>query len=608
MTRRDPLHGPFELGDWEVRPKESLLVQGEEKVRLEPRVMEVLLCLARQAGDVVSRETLTKEVWGGEHAIEDGALPQAVHLIRRALGDNARKPEFIQTVPKRGYRLIAEVQPIDELKGSAAGGSRSGPVVLALLAILVVALSVGYLLGLRGGSRALTPITIEILPFSTDSQNRAFIVGGLEHTLRGQLSRHPLIRTVKIDEAEASRSPEALSARAKEHGLDAIVVGRSWPAGSPDRVDVEVHLPGKRTRTFTLSMKLDRLAEEMEAGLETVCDALGLPAHHAPALQLGTDQEVLELFFRGLAGLEPEASAETAQIAITALQKAVEIDPEHVLSLSALAHLHLASAHKEDRARAYAEAYMAAQQAVSIDPGVAEAHLALMRIMIEYEWDWAAAERHYRRTVKINPSHWRAYYQHAWFKTIWQNFDQALAELERAQALQPDNTFLRVARVKILYLAGRFDEAVALGRELLDLDPQPPDIQRALGRALLARGDTREAVEILRQGVELSNGMPLPLSALAHALAVTGETSEARAILAELEKVLVARQDRLALVHVGLGEFDQALECLEHARNLRAPGIVQVGVDPRFRPLARDSRFHDILAKVGLPPTGAEAP
>jgi len=109
-TIRVPELGRLRLGEWSVRQAEGILCSADRSVRLEPRVMDVLACLAGDPGRVVTKEELLAAVWDGAF-VEEGALSQAIHSLRKALGDDARQPRYIQTIPKRGYRLLAPVEP-----------------------------------------------------------------------------------------------------------------------------------------------------------------------------------------------------------------------------------------------------------------------------------------------------------------------------------------------------------------------------------------------------------------------------------------------------------------------------------------------------------------
>lgn len=290
MTDDHRFREPFHVGDWEVRPAESQLVCGEESVRLEPRVMAVLLRLVDSAGRVVAHADLVKSVWGGEHAIEDGALAQAIHLIRRALGDNARKPRYIETVPKVGYRLMAEVRFVERTEASPVPPRRGRGRLIAIAGLAATAaLIAGYLLGLNGSPRTPDePLRIEVLPFHNGSRDLVHVVGGLEDAFRGQLSRHRQIRTVSVRAAPENLSDEVLARRAEENALAAILVGTARPAEHPDRVEVEIHIPGERIRRFDLPLDLTGITRGLDAGLVEVCAALDLPPTPPQASGWGT--------------------------------------------------------------------------------------------------------------------------------------------------------------------------------------------------------------------------------------------------------------------------------------------------------------------------------
>jgi tetratricopeptide (TPR) repeat protein len=324
------------------------------------------------------------------------------------------------------------------------------------------------------------------------------------------------------------------------------------------------------------------------------------------ALTPRLDPEAYELYLKGRFFWNKRDS-DGLRRAVEYFEKALERSPDY-----ALAHVGIADAYivlgdqgSLPSAEAQLRARAAAMRGLELDPDLAEAQTSLAMVRTTYDWDWDAAEGCFRRAIQLNPSYATAHHWYAHLLRALGRFDEAVAEIRRAQALDPLALIINSNLGSALFYAGRYDEAVEQYRRTLRRDAGWAPAHWGLGRTLLAMGRPDEAIAEHELAVARSNRLPGYLCTLANALGLTGRRSEARRLLAEIE----SRQDReyvspydLALVHAGLGDDERAFAALERAFRERQSSMRQLRIDERLEPLSSDPRFDALARRVGLHP------
>ncbi|MFL6254830.1 MAG: tetratricopeptide repeat protein, partial [Pyrinomonadaceae bacterium] len=250
-------------------------------------------------------------------------------------------------------------------------------------------------------------------------------------------------------------------------------------------------------------------------------------------------------------------------------------------------------------------AQAAAMRALEIDPGMAEAYTSLGFVNYRYGWDWETAESDFQRSIELKPQYATAHHWYGESLAAHGRFDESLAALERAQRLDPLSLPIITDLAQTLFFARRFDECEARLRETFELDQRFVRAHIIRGAALEQLGAYKQAANALERAAELSGGSTLALSGLAHVYALAGRRRRAREILRRLEEmshtVYVSSYNR-AVVHVGLGEKEQALSALEQSVQSRDVWLVWLAVNPRLDPLRGEPRFDALLRSVGLRP------
>jgi len=286
-------------------------------------------------------------------------------------------------------------------------------------------------------------------------------------------------------------------------------------------------------------------------------------------------------------------------------RRALAVDPDY-----APAHVGLADSHsilgfyglvRPDECFPLARA--AAEKALAIDPALAEAHASLAYVRQYHEWDWNASADGYRRAQTLNPNYAPAHQWYAVNSVLRGKFDDGVAEMDRARALDPLSLIINAAAGWLLYYCRKYDEAIEHCRRTLELDPHFPQAHLWLGWSLEQQGRFDEAIAEYQEGATSLAGRAGMLGSLGHACARAGRETEARRALDELDTLARSRYVspyETALIHTGLGELDVAIERVEDAVELRAVGAAFLRVEPRFDPLRDNPRFAALLKRIGL--------
>jgi tetratricopeptide (TPR) repeat protein len=287
-------------------------------------------------------------------------------------------------------------------------------------------------------------------------------------------------------------------------------------------------------------------------------------------------------------------------------RRAIELDPAYALAYSGLADTYtlLGSYGLLPMSEAYPLGRAAALKALELDDSLGEAHNSLAAIKADYYWDWADAERHFRRAIELSPNDATPHRFYSFYLACMGRHQEALAVAERARRVDPVSPLAQMNVATILYFARRYDEAIAEITDSLDLAPDFAPARILLGRIYVAKGSPERAVAELKHADDLMGPRPDVTTPFAWALARTGRQREARAMLDELRRISKPRDPapiRLAVIHIGLGERDRAFEWLEKAFEARDWQMALLNVEPLFDTVRSDPRFAALVARVGLP-------
>ena len=292
--------------------------------------------------------------------------------------------------------------------------------------------------------------------------------------------------------------------------------------------------------------------------------------------------------------------------AIEFFQQAIEKDPAYALAHTGVADSYVLLGWNSylPPKQAFPKAKTAAMQALRIDPDLGEARTSLSAVLWLHDWQWQDAQAEFKRSLALNPAHPTANH---WFAeclmTLGQNSD-AIARMKASQELDPLSLIISVAIGWAYYHARRYDDAIEQLRRTIELDPNYPVTYWILGLVLRKMGHYDLAISEGEKGVKLSGGSPLITAALAATLATARRTSEATQLLNELSAL--AKQKYVspyffAGIHIGLGDENLALDCLEKSFEEHSHWLIYLHLDPGMDALRSNPRFHDMVRRVGLP-------
>jgi TolB-like protein/Flp pilus assembly protein TadD len=605
MTKRAEYF--YEFGRFRLDPAQRILEREGELVPLTPKVFDLLLLLVENSGHLVEKEELMRSIWP-DTFVEESSLTKNISVLRKLLDDGAFSAR-IETLPKRGYRLIGDVrraqnEPVQIVvrrrvrarlvttEESAEGGPESPQQVRELRAT-------------GADVRSLA-----VLPFRTIGQDEAgeYLGLGLADVLITQLGNtgEIVVRPTSAVLSYAKSRPDSAQAGA-ELGVDAVIEGSVHLAGG--RLRVTVQMVGVRDG---VALWADKFNSEF-TDIFAVQDSISEQVARALTLKLtGAKRERLrkrytesaEAYQAYLKGryFWNKRNVEGFKKAIAHFEAAIEIDPTYALAFAGLSDTYvlLASWGEQPPLEALPRARAAAGRALEIDEELSEAHASLGNVLYGM-WDLAGAEASLRRSIELNPNYATAHNRYAQVLVSLRRFDEAEAEMARAQRLDPLSPMVNTAVGTPHFYAGRYDRAIEQYRKVLEMDPDFVPALFSLASALSQKGSFEEAVEAARRAAEITQRHPLMVAHLANMYAAAGQRAEA---LGELDELLssgrAALPYALALVYARLRDIDRALELLEEAFELRNTHLHDLNIDPEFGPFRRDRRFISLVRRVGL--------
>jgi len=651
----------YDFGRFRLNTAERILLREGEPVPLTPKVFDILITLVENRGQVVGKDDLMKKVWPTTF-VEEGNLTQNVSLLRKALGESAGGAQFIETVPRRGYRFVAQINEsraengisfADELAPTPANGN--GKVVEQLatpasvspseatqngnnavstpevvnpsfisrivpfeksrvgvaLTAAVVLIAIAGLVYFTGRSKAgdLGPDAIQsiaVLPFVDDAgdADAEYLNDKIAESLINSLSKLPQLRVV----------PRSVVAGYKGKQLDPRQVGkdlnvRAVVMGSMRRHGDIISIQADLIDLENVSQLWGQHYDHKIADVILVQEDISRDIFENLRLKLNVEEkkqlEAYRLYLKGRNAWNKRTAAELQQ-GIDFFNQAIAIDPNYASAYAGLADCYnmLVVYGSLQPKEGFPKAKEAAMKALEIDENQAEAHSSLAFIKFRWDWDRAETEREFQTAIKIKPAYAPAHQWYSSYLVAVERFDEAIAEAKRTEELEPLSFVASSHLGWIYYLSGKNDLAIEQCKKILDLDPTSFPARRYLGLAYEAKGMYPEAINEFQTGVKLS-GSPLMLALLGHAYAASGKKTEAKQILTDLQQLQTQRYVSpytVAAIYTGLGDQEQAFNWLEKAVEERDIWLMNLKVDPVFAKLRSNRKFTDLLARIRLRP------
>jgi TolB-like protein/DNA-binding winged helix-turn-helix (wHTH) protein len=628
------VNGDFRMGPWLVQPSLNTISQNGTSNHLEPKVMEVLVCLAEHEGEVVPKEKLLQAVWP-DTFVSDDVLKRSVSELRHVFGDDAHKSRIVETIPKRGYRLLVAVTPgngqvpahlatpwaIQTELPQARPSIRKWKIGLSAIGIVVpvcgllLAFNIGSSRERVFGNGGPPPIrSLAVLPLQNLSGDpkQDYFADGMTEELITELSGINTLKVISRTSVMRYKSTnKSLRDIARDLHVDGIVEGSVMRSG--DGVRITAQLIDARTDTNMWARTYDRDLRDMLALQSAVATAIAneIQVRLTPQYQLrlanvrAINPKALDAYLAGRYHLEQmnilffkrgmERSAKDEQTkAMQSFREAIKHDPTYAPGYLGVADVLVAS--YELSSDGVRDAKAAVAKALELDESLVEAHITLAMIR-EYDWDWAGAEKEYQQAVELNPSSALAHDRYGYFFDEMGRLDEAMAEHQKAQELDPIKDHIGGE----LYFRREWD----LGRDLI-VDQggangaNTSDWYRAVEYERL--GMYKEAVAEWEHVARIYG-----YDDLAVALARGYSKSGYKAALQELVRGMEKHARRayfapwiIAHFYGELDDKDRAFAWLEKCYEQH--GLQFLKVDPLWSDnLRSDPRFAELVRRVGLP-------
>ncbi len=610
---------PFRLGAWLVEPDLNRVSGTAGSSHVEPKAMDVLVYLAARVGSVVPRQQLVEAVWPGTFVTDD-ALRHAVAQLRAALRDDARNPRYIETIPRRGYRLL--LNPVPEGKISARPGRTSGARTLAWAApVLIGAAMVAVLLarGLPGfSSNGRPPVrSIAVLPLRLvggDASDRPLALG-LTDSLISEFAGIGAFRKVIASQSVRQYEDVSLPLRriGKELGVEAVLEGTLQRVGP--RVSVTIRLVDVSSDSVLWTGEYDPAVQDL---VKTKHEIAAAVARAAGVVERPTeprseetihqvDSKAVESVAVGRYLLS-RGSSDDVREAIQYFTTALEAASRWTDAYVGRAQCYLAMATRPPaglhRLDAIERARADLAEALRIAPSDPQARSLRAWLLAAFEWKWAEAEGEFRASLGAAPNRADAHAAYARFLLALGRFDEAETEGARAEELDPLNPAVqRDAALRRLF-GGQLDEAESAASAILKRQPNDARSIELLGVLAVLQGRRTDAVSLTDRLLQLVPGNPRAAASAGFVYAAAGRTAAARSLLRQLtdmsEREYVA-PETIAWIHAGLGQRDQAIAWLERAYADRSPEMMMIRVTPEYASLRGDARFQDLVRRMAFP-------
>jgi DNA-binding winged helix-turn-helix (wHTH) protein/tetratricopeptide (TPR) repeat protein len=580
----------YEFSGFRLEEAQQRLLYRGEPVALKPKILDLLLFLIKSRGQLIAKDDLLREVWR-DTIVEENNITVSMSILRKILGENRDKPQFIETVPRRGYRFVAKVIELStepttegEIQPAKAFGSEEAPVD-----------------------------SLAVLPIDSQGKdpNVEYLSDGITESIIDLLSRIPKLRVLarstvfrfkqkQIDPQEVGRLLNVravMMIRVMRLGDKLIIRSELVKVADGSQLWGEQY---KRSPSDVLAIQ-EEIARAITESLKfklTSSDHISLARHPTENI------EAYNLYMRGRYFWN-KYGKDWVLKAIEVFKEAIRIDTDYALAYCGLAdaYFRLSNLHFPPR-EVLPKAREAALRAVEIDDNLAEAHSSLGLIKVYYDHDWIGAETEFRKALRLDPNLVSAYQRYGSYLTFMGQFEESIRHYETALELDPFSLQINMNLATTYYLRGEYDRAINHLKKTSELEPNYMPTHFVLGSTYIQQGRLKEGIEEFQFIYKLDEEAYLALGFMGYAHALNGQRAEAETLLNVLEEIsqrTYISPYSMLLIHLGLGPLERVFELLEQLYEERNDWLVWLKVSPELRVVRNDPRFQDLLRRVGFP-------
>jgi TolB-like protein/DNA-binding winged helix-turn-helix (wHTH) protein/Flp pilus assembly protein TadD len=627
----------IKFGCFEADLRSAELTKQGKRITLQQQPFMLLAMLLERRGELVTREEVRRKLWPNTVVDFDHGLNKAISKIRDALGDSAEKPRFVETVARRGYRFLADVTAVGEEEARAAAPQPLSPVdrtsgsdaaqVRKVGLARLVRRPVLWLFSAAAGSLLLLSAwvlsprhhslaeirSIAVLPLTNLSGDAAqeYFADGMTDELIAQLGQISALRVISRTSTMTYKyTHKSLADVARELDVQAVVEGSVLRVGDRVRITAQlIRVPADEhlwAHSYESSVRDTMVLQgEVSQAIASQILATVSSGRQATLARAKTvNAEAYEAYLKGRYFWNKRDAAGLKK-AIEYFQHAITLDPAYAQAYSGLADAYALAGGWEYGViapqDAASRAREAASRAVYLDPELSEAHTSLAFALDMASWDWNGAEREFRRALELNPGYATAHHWYGYHLMMVGRDKEGIAELRRAESLDPLSLIISAGVADVLFIAHRFDDAISQLQKTLEMDPNFAMAHYQRGQVLVQQHQLDAAIAEFQRAIELAGARPAFDANMANAYAVSGRTVDARRIAADLEhrpEQSGSLDSNISLIYVGLGDTDQAMRWLEKAYQAQFDAVILLR--PQFDPLRSDPRFQALMGRLGL--------
>lgn len=634
----------YQFGDFRLDLREEALFRDGDKVTINRRTFQVLRLLVERAGEIVSKQEFFDTVWA-DTFVEDNSLTVAVTTLRKVLGDNAKDPRFIENLPRKGYRFIAEVTATDKSPVPAAtpalapdrpqtpfrpssiqSWARIAGAAAVTVLVVAVALAVAYLRQApsKTDSRAERLTSVAVIPFKNDTAESEYLAQGLTESVTNSLGRIAGLRVIHTNSAAVYEGRDRDAAGVgRASGVGCVLTGQLLQRGADIAVTVrltdiasngvvwEKRYEAPVTNAVTIANDISRdianVARSYDGSLVSSASKRGT-----------NDPEAYLLYVKGQYYWNKRTGIDVNK-ALALFQQAIDKDPTFALAYvglaSSYAHMDLAPVPNPSPAERLALVRGAALKALEIDPDLGEAYSVLGLAEAYFGLDLKSAERDHQKGVTLSPNNATGHHWYAEVLVMQGRFDEAFHEYDLALEHDPLSFAIMTDRAMAFYYARQPERAV---EELFKIKQVNPDFERTdlfLTKVYEDAGKYPEAIlharlfyDHQKKTGQLDDVQFARLSGmidnLEHGFDRSGPDGYWRAKI-DHEIVLGGETGPsawgMAKYSAKLGETEKVFPYMNTAMDRRDGSMLWMKVAPDFDAVRNDPRFTEALQRIGLP-------
>lgn len=588
--KKDTSPKVYEFDGFRLEEAQLRLVYQNQPVPLKPKILDLLLFLIKKRGHLIAKDELLSEVWP-DAVVEENNITVSMSILRKILGEGRGDRRFIETVPRRGYRFVADVTESSPPMLPLSDSDREIQVELKDQPV---------------DSLAVIPVQGNDNDFNVE-----YLSEGITESIINVLSRIPKLRVLacstvfrfKKQDVDPQQVGNLLNVRA-------VMMIRVIRLG--DKLIIRSELVNVADGSQLWGEQYKRSSSDILAVQEEIAKAIT----ESLKFKLTRDDEInlskrwtynseaYNLYLRGRYFWN-KYSKEWVLKAIEVFNQAIEIDSNYALAYCGLAdaYFRLSNVHLPPR-EVLPKAKEAALKALAIDNDLAEAHSSLGLLKVYYDCDWKGAESEFRTALRLNPNLVLAHQRFGSYLTFMGRFEESIRHYETALDLDPFSLQINTNIATTYFLRGEYERAIHHLKKTSELEPNYMPTHFVLGWSLIQQGRLAEAIEEFQSIYKLDAEAYLAMGFMGYTHALAGQRAEAETLLNVLEEISQRKYVspyNILVIQLALGRYDRVFELLEQLYQERNDWLVWLKVSPELQVIRDDARFKDLLKRVGFP-------